>query len=160
MTYRTWVGSGYGFNRFRLDARQYISIGRKRSLAFQFLGEITNGDVAFHLLPFVGGQNLLRGYLKKRYRDKVAALVQAKYRADLFWRIGWVAFAGVGDVTSSVGNFGMGEPKISVGAGSRFKPTDDGVRLRLDFGAGRDGGGMYLTVLGAFFRRDHGGQTG
>jgi hypothetical protein len=103
------------------------------------------------MLPRLGGDKILRGYYKGRYRDKILAVVQAEVRIPVWWRFGVTAFAGAGDVADRPGRLRLADFKFSWGWGIRFKISPrEGTNLRMDVGYGKNGSGFYLTANEAF----------
>jgi hypothetical protein len=94
---------------------------------------------------------MLRGYAANRFRDQNFAGMQAEYRAHLFWRIGVVGFAGVGDVFKSTEDLQWETLKYSYGGGLRFMVNKkEKLNVRLDYGFGRDNSSFYLILTEAF----------
>ena len=75
-----------------------------------------------------------------------------EYRQYFWWKFGFVAFAGVGDVASDILHFSFSELKFSYGVGLRFKfSKTQKVNLRADLGFGNHGfGGIYFGVEEVF----------
>lgn len=93
----------------------------------------------------------MRGYHEGRYMDKQYLAAQAEYRAPLFWRIGTVAFAGLGEVAPSLDAFEINRIKPSYGLGMRVVINKaERVNIRLDYGWGKDTSGFYLEITEAF----------
>ncbi len=138
----TQIGD-YNYVNYTIDFRKFISIkNEKNVLGFQFFSVLTSGsDVPFYKLPQLGGDERLRGIENASlYRDKQSMYLQTEYRRDLFWRIGMVAFAGVGDVARNVGDFRVDEFKYVFGLGGRFAAVkDQKLNIRADFGLARGG---------------------
>lgn len=67
-------------------------------IAFQFLGQFTQGDVPVQMMPKLGGLMMLRGYLEGRYIDRNYMALQGEYRFPIISRWGGVLFYGIGDV--------------------------------------------------------------
>jgi outer membrane protein assembly factor BamA len=149
--YGALAGSDYSFSRVKVDIRKYVPAGADRVLVLQAFVLTTFGDVPFYKLALLGGDSLLRGYYKGRYRDKGLALVQAEYRVLVSERIGVVGFAGLANVFRRIGDF---EPKLikySLGTGLRYVINKrDGATLRLDLAWGRASFGLYATAQEAF----------
>ncbi len=146
-----WLGSALKFSQWQIDVRHYISKKEERVLALQAVVAGRAGNTPFNQLAFIGGGNLLRGYIDGRYRDEQAAVIQAEYRFPLFGRFGAVAFAGVGTVTDSWSNWQVDYLRPAAGVGVRFTILpDDKIRARLDYGIGQNSSGIYLTVGEAF----------
>jgi outer membrane protein assembly factor BamA len=147
---RMW-NSDFDFNRYILNFRQYFSAAKNHVLALQVYGNFVGGYPPFYELPALGGQNTLRGYFLGRYRDKQYVLTQAEYRTTVWWRIGIVGFAGVGDVVSRLALLQLSELKYSLGAGLRFAlDVEEKLNVRIDFGIGKNSTGIYFAVEEAF----------
>ena len=110
-----------------------------------------SGDGApFFDLCMFGQNNDLRGYDPGRYRDHTLAAVQVEYRRDLFWRIGAVAFAGVGGVAPSFDKFGS-NLLPAAGVGLRLKASKaHRVNASIDFAFGEDSHAFYFYIGEAF----------
>jgi outer membrane protein assembly factor BamA len=149
--YGALAGSDFSFSRFKLDIRKYISTGKDKVLVLQAFFLSTFGDVPFYKLGLLGGDSLLRGYYKGRFRDKALALVQAEYRVLISERIGVVGFAGLANVLPKFGVFEPDQLKYSIGTGLRYVINKrDGATLRLDLAWGRACFGLYATAQEAF----------
>jgi Omp85 superfamily domain len=145
------AGSDYSFTRVKLDARQYLPAGRAKVLVLQTFLLQTFGDVPFYKLALLGGDSLLRGYYKGRFRDKGLVLVQAEYRVLVSERIGIVGFAGLANVFAKLKDFEPRLIKYSLGTGLRYVINKrDGATLRLDLAWGRASFGLYATAQEAF----------
>jgi hypothetical protein len=95
---------------------------------------------------------MLRGYFAGRYRDNTFAMVQLEYRQFFWWKLGFVAFVGAGNVADEILNFGFSDLKYSYGAGLRLRFNEkQKVNLRVDMGFGNDGTkGIYFGIEEAF----------
>ncbi|MBN2192159.1 MAG: BamA/TamA family outer membrane protein [Polyangiaceae bacterium] len=142
------LGSDYRMSRTWLDYRRYFSLPVPDHVAaIQLLGRFSTGEVPFFSLARLGGERLLRGHFNGRYRDRQLLAVQIEYRLPLVWRLGAIAFAGVGDVARRLGRFEWTETKYSVGGGARLNVSKrDRVNMRADFGWGGDEYGAYVGV--------------
>lgn len=148
------LGSEYDFRRLVVDGRHFVPLGRNRVLALQAVGEFTAGDAPFDQMSLVGNSNYLRGFTRGRFRDRDLAAVQGEYRAPLWRRYGWVAFAGAGRVVP--------RPSALLGGLARTLPTYGvGVRrtlfansrsdIRVDYARAGDGqSGLYVALNEAF----------
>jgi outer membrane protein assembly factor BamA len=148
------IGSRYDFTRFRADIRRYYELSESNILAADVHVGIMDGTVPFHMLSLlgqIGERNLMRGYYQGRYRDKNMLSLQVEYRRFLWWRIGAVAFVGVGDVAAGLDEFTVETFKYSYGGGLRFQlDRKEKINLRLDFGLGKDVSGLYFAIGEAF----------
>ena len=69
----------------------------------------------------------------------------------IFSRIGFVAFAGIGEVANDYQDFRLVGFKYSYGVGARLKLNkEESLNLRADFGITEIGSGFYLTMHEAF----------
>ena len=145
------IGSDFGFTSWTVDLRRYLALQPDHVIALQLFGSFVTGDPPFYQYPALGGQNLMRGYFTGRYRDKTYVAGQIEYRQYFWRRLGFVAFAGVGDVAPALGDFALGDFKYSLGFGLRFKfNRAEKVNLRADIGFGRGTNGVYFGLEEAF----------
>jgi hypothetical protein len=149
--YRRAFGSTFSYDDVQLDARNFFEVLPSQVLAIQGAAEIISGTAPFQNLARFGGASLLRGYFEGQYRDNTSIALQAEYRIPLWWRIGAVAFAGIGQVAEKVIRWRTGEFKLAAGAGIRLVlNTEDRVALRIDVGYGENSTGLYITATEAF----------
>lgn len=149
--YQKAFGGSFDFNRYEADLRQYFAIQQTNVLAFQVFASFVRGNPPFNELSVLGGQRIMRGYYQGRYRDKNYLAGQAEYRRHLWRRLGFVAFAGLGDVESEMKDFRIKSAKFSGGFGLRFLFNQaEKVNIRADFGFGRNTSGVYFGVEEAF----------
>jgi len=151
--YPELFGTTHPHQSWRLDARKYFDLrnDRKSVLAFQFRLHATAGEIPFQEYALLGGREIMRGYYMGRFRDASAAQVQGEFRQHLFGRFGFTVFAATGEVWNRIQDFSLNNPKFAAGAGLRFNLNpDDPSNIRLDYGIGRHGGGLYVTIGEAF----------
>ena len=146
------MGSTYPYTKWIIDLRKYWTLGRDHLLFIQAYGKFLWGsEVPFRNMAMLGGDKLLRGYFKGRYRDHNMFLGQVEYHSPYIWRFSLVAFAGAGDVFHAAGTGQNIHIKPAGGIGERFKIFKDRrMNLRLDLAAGRNDHGIYLGILEAF----------
>lgn len=144
------LGGDWAFSKLKADLRSYLPLGSSSVLGFQLKLESVSGDVPFMALPKLGGESLMRGYLNGRFRDRVFAGAQAEARFPLSGRLGAAVFAGLGEVAGRVASLTLPGLKPSAGGGLRFRVSDEGNTIRLDFGFGRGSTGFYITANEAF----------
>jgi len=144
-------GSTFRFTNINALYQQYWEVKHKHVIALQAKSRFTFGDVPFLDLSTLGNDDILRGYPKNRFRDNHFIGTQLEYRFPLFWRLGGVTFAGVGDVYGPNSEFSFNNLKYSIGTGLRFvvNPSER-LNIRLDYGYGREGGYFYFMVAEAF----------
>jgi hypothetical protein len=149
--YRSAFGSDYSYNDVQIDLRNFFKTFSDHVIAVQGVGEFIDGSAPFQSLARFGGQNLMRGYYDGRYRDKDGVALQVEYRIPVWWRIGIVGFAGVAQVAERIGSFSMDRFWFAGGVGLRFAwNPKERVNLRLDYGAGNNSSGLYITMTEAF----------
>jgi len=128
---------------------------RKRNvLATQFVGQFGAGDIPFNALAQMGGEQLMRGYYRGRYRDQNYAALQLEYRMLPFSfakRWGASVFAGSGLVFPNFNDVSTDYLRWAIGAGPRFLlfPKKD-VYNRLDVAFTNEGMGFYFHIGEAF----------
>lgn len=145
------LGSDFDFSKFTLAGNIYRPLGPDTVVAgrLSFCG-VSDG-APFYDLCLYGASNDLRGYESGRYRDRAYWAAQVELRQHLFWRIGAVAFVGVGESMPTLTSFGEGKFLPAAGIGLRFRPLKKTpINLRIDYAIGRDSSGFYLGIAEAF----------
>jgi outer membrane protein assembly factor BamA len=145
-------GGSFNFIALKADVRHYLpGFIRSHAVAFQFLYQSATGNPPFYRYALIGGDSILRGYYKGRYRDKYLLVVQSEYRLPVWWKFGLVGFIGLGNVGPSLGRIDFRDLKYSLGAGLRFKLSPrEGANARMDFAFGKGSTGLYFTAGEAF----------
>ena len=148
------LGSAYAFRRLVVDGRHFVPLGGARVLAVQAVTELTGGNAPFDQISLVGSSNYLRGYARGRYRDLDLAAVQAEYRAPLWRKLGWAAFAGAGRIASTPSNLLASDARTlpSYGAGLRWTLfASSRSNIRVDYArGGSEQSGLYVALNEAF----------
>jgi outer membrane protein assembly factor BamA len=142
----------YSYTRVEVDLRKYLGRNPNEVLALQAYGSFMFGNPPFYALSALGGPSRMRGYFMGRYRDRHYLTTQAEYRKMFWWRLGFVAFAGTGEVFGSEGSgFRLSSLQWSVGGGLRvlFNKAER-VNLRIDLGIGKHTTGLYFQLEEAF----------
>jgi hypothetical protein len=133
------------FNYFRGGFRDQDVLAMRVSLCS------TSDDTPFFERCQFGSAHDLRGYPVGRYFDDAMYAAQIEYRAPLWWRLGAVAFAGVGSVASDFGDFGSADTLSGGGVGLRFLASkDQRLNVSLDYAWGRDESTFYVYIGEAF----------
>ena len=139
------LGSDYSYNRYNIDLREYYSLYEDHIIVFQAYANFIDGNAPFYRLSQFGGSNLMRGYFEGRYRDKHSIVFQSEYRKHIWYKFGFVAFGGIGQVAPRLSNFRLNQFKYSAGIGIRFMIDDaEKLNLRFDYGIGKDTSGFYM----------------
>lgn len=158
-----WLGSDFRYNSFSLDARKYINIVPKHTLALQLLINHNypqnNNKIPLRGLAQLGGTDLIRGYRQGTYQDNNLTAAQVEYRMPLWKFIGVVGFAGIGQVYEQSNHWKLDRFHTGVGAGIRFMISkQQRINFRIDYAVGLDKNsdvgkaqsGIYLFVGEAF----------
>lgn len=145
------LGSIRDFNRFELGLNGYHGLDKNSVLAWRASLCFSGGGTPFYQLCSFGQQSDLRGYQSGQYIDHAMYSVQAEYRRHLFWRVGAVAFAGVGEVSDSFYHMNTRNLLPAGGVGLRLQAsTTYKVNVRVDYAVGKDSDGLYFSVGEAF----------
>jgi len=148
-----------GTNEFMLSKfnfRKYLHLNPENLnvLALEFFSRIAWSDVPPMELSTLGGAELMRGFPEGRFRDRIAFFTQAEYRWQKFERIGFVFFAGAGEVSRSLEEFSFGDLKYGVGTGLRLKIVkSENLNIRFDYALGfgpENDRNFYLGISEAF----------
>jgi outer membrane protein assembly factor BamA len=151
MVYSKIFGSDLNFTKVTLDLRNFYPIGSKHLLALQVYSDLSWGSTPFQMMPALGGNEILRGYYKGRYRDKMMVSAQAEYRFPIYKWLKGAAFVSAGDVSSAIDEFKINEFKYSFGGGLRTRVNPFNVHLRFDAGFTQDRKpAFYFTASEAF----------
>ena len=151
MIYSDMFGSDFNYNMLTIELRQYRALKPDHVLAFQVYGQFAGGNTPFYQLPAVGGQNRMRGYFYGRYADQLFVTGQAEYRQYFWRRLGFVIFAGAGDVAPDWKTWKFRHLKFTAGAGLRIKFNEaEKINLRVDLAVGRQSSGVYFGLQEAF----------
>ncbi len=111
----------------------------------------TSSDTPFFERCQFGSSNDLRGYPVGRYYDDAMYAAQIEYRAQLWKRLGAVAFAGLGSVASSFGDLGSSDTLAAGGVGLRILASkEQRLNVSIDFAVGRDESAFYVYIGEAF----------
>lgn len=145
------LGSDYDFRSVQLESRRYFGAGGSRVFACRALLNYVDGQVPFQVLPALGGDSVLRGYFGGRFRDRSLAVLDVEYRQHVWWRLGFVAFAGAGQVARTPDKFALNDLHPAGGVGLRFRFIEaERLNLRIDLGWGEDDSGTYISLGEAF----------
>lgn len=139
-----------GFLRTTASYSRYDTLDPNVVLASHASLCMVSGQVPIFDLCMFGSGNDLRGYAVGRYQDKAMFAAQEEVRVHAFWRIGFVAFAGIGSVAPSVGKFQ--DMLVAGGAGMRVLVSKDyGVNVGLDGAINKDGEKSFYIQVGEAF---------
>ncbi len=149
--YGNATGSDFNFTLFNLDLRQFISFSGKSVLALQAISGLGSGAIPFRKLEQIGGSDMMRGYYAGRFTDKCLVAGQAEWRQFLFWRLGAVGFAALGQVAPGAADFCVDGFHYSWGGGLRFMLSKkEKLNLRIDYGTGASSNAFNVQLREAF----------
>jgi len=143
--------SDFAFTALKVDLRTYLAPAAGHVLALQAVLRLTSGDTPFYRLSMLGGDSLMRGYYKGRFRDKDMIVVQGEYRVALGGKFGLAGFAGLGHVFPRFEGLGLKSLKYSLGTGLRYSlDARAGSNIRMDMAWGVRSFGLYFTAQESF----------
>ncbi|GEO05339.1 membrane protein [Adhaeribacter aerolatus] len=148
------LGSEFNFVRHALDVRKFIPLRASQVLALQGLGKFHSGQVPFRELALMGGGGGgaeiggMRGFYEGRYRDRQMVALQAEFRQQVFSRVGFVVFAGAGEVSNKLSNFNTSNLRSAAGGGIRLMLNKkERLNIRIDYAVGSHGAsGLYFDI--------------
>lgn len=145
------LGAKSDFGRVEASLNGYHGLDARSVLAWRVSLCWTGGGAPFYQLCSFGQQSDLRGYQAGQYIDHAMYAVQAEYRRHLFWRLGAVAFAGIGEVSDSFWSMNTKDLLPAGGVGLRLLASKTyGVNVRVDYAKGKDSDGLYFSIGEAF----------
>jgi hypothetical protein len=143
--------SDYNYVNVVLNSRHFYPLLKNWTWANEVYFNFNGGEVPFRSTATLGGFRFLRGYYTGRFRDKNLVFYQTELRIPIYWRIGVVAFGGIGQVAPDLESFSMPEMKVSGGGGLRFLLSKrENANIRIDYGFTSEGGGLYM-IFGESF---------
>jgi hypothetical protein len=149
--FSTGLGGSFTFQTYRLKFNAYHSFDQNQVLAYNLFVCSTGGEAPFFGQCIFGLQDELRGYPAGRYIDKKMIATQAEYRRTVFWRVGMVMFAGLGEVAPSFSSFNGQSLLGSLGGGIRLNlSTKYHVNLRVDVAQGNNDHTFSMGIGEAF----------
>ena len=144
------LGSNRTYQTYTVAYNVYRKIGKGQVLAYRAMGCSASENAPFFDLCFFGRSDL-RGYTAGRFQNHRMFATQAEYRRELPWRLGIVAFGGVGGVAPGWNDFRFDKLLPAIGAGLRFKlDKKNHINYRIDVGYGRTGPTLTMSVTEAF----------
>jgi hypothetical protein len=151
------LGSKFQYDKATVEASAYFPLARSTVLAARISACATSKGAPFYDICLYGSRNDLRGYSTGQYRDPRMAAAQVELRQHLFWKVGAVAFGGVGGIwpgPNSFGarfNIGKGAVLPAGGAGLRFMASSQyKVNLAVDYAVGKNSNALYVRLGEAF----------
>lgn len=142
LVYNRYIGSNTNFYRAELDYRQYVSVGKRKVIAWTAQSKNVFGNVPITRMPMTGTAFDLRGYYMGQYRDKTSHILLVEYRhmfnsdSESTWgkilnRLGWVAWGGCGFMGNNPIKINGVLPNAGIGLRIEVQPR---MNIRLDYG--------------------------
>ena len=145
------LGSNRNYQTYSLSYSGFRSLGTKQVLAYNAYGCSVSETAPFFDICFYGARSTLRGYTAGEFQDRRLLAGQVEYRRELRYRLGFVAFGGIGGIAPEWDKFRFDKLLPAAGAGIRFKLNKlNHINYRADFGFGRNGYTVSLGVTEAF----------
>jgi len=142
------IGSDFDFFSLDGSAAHYLEVTPDLVLAAQGRVAAAAGDAPFFALPYI----TLRGFPGGKYLNDTTWQAQAELRWRAFWRIGVVAFAGVGQTAPNLRDFLDSDVLYSGGVGLRFVASEsERVNLGIDYARASDGDSAFYFRIGEAF---------
>ncbi|HTH51198.1 MAG TPA: BamA/TamA family outer membrane protein [Pyrinomonadaceae bacterium] len=145
------IGSNRTYQTYAVDYNGYRTIGEKQVIAYRGSVCSVSDNAPFFDLCFYGARGDLRGYTAGEFQDRRMFAAQAEYRRELKWRLGVVAFGGIGGIAPEWSHFRSDQLLPAAGVGLRFKvDKKNHINYRIDLGFGRGGHTVTMSVGEAF----------
>ncbi len=141
------------YQQISVDYRLYKTVFKKSVVALQLHSVFNSGDVPFRFMAILGGEDLMRGYFRGRFRDNNSLILQAEYRLPIYKLLGANFFMSTGQVAENLGAYNWNNFKASLGTGLRFKINKvENLGLRIDYAKSLDNrnGFFYFGVNEVF----------
>lgn len=160
-----WLLAGFGgrvfglensgdYDRYGLDLQRFVRLGQgPRVLTGRLYGEAVTGsidEVPFTQLPKLGGRDLLRGYPRDRFRDRVAAMGSVEYSWALSKLVSASTFVDVGRVYSSIDDLDLSGLRVGFGIGLEIH-TENTFIARGHIATSKDGGVFFNLAFDPVF---------
>jgi hypothetical protein len=140
----------FNFQRYEFDAQQYVPFDngyKVLAVASKVVLTDTDGNnaVPFYFMPDMGGQQRLRGFRERRFRDNNSIFVSAEYRWEAWWALDVAVFGDAGKVAARRSDIDLKHLEGTFGLGFRFH-SKKAFTFRLDLAHSREG---FLPIFGA-----------
>lgn len=153
VTFNQGVGrsSDLRYTITRLNLRHYLNIFKKRILVLRMLVESIDPvghtpNVPFYLRTFLGGEDDLRGYRRRRFVDNDLALVSVEYRYPVWIKLDAFLFLDEARVFESITkDFDLADWRYSAGGGLRVR-NDESLILSMQVAFSDEGTRFYLQL--------------
>jgi hypothetical protein len=132
----------FSFQQYEAEGVQIVPLVPSRNWVLAFHGWLVGSStsdgntVPVYLMPALGGDNTLRGYVNYRYHDRSLLLASAESRWAVWEHLEVAAFFDAGNVAPNVGDLNLS--KTSVGVGVRVH-SHTATFGRLDLAHSKEG---------------------
>jgi outer membrane protein assembly factor BamA len=149
---REGIGSDRSYEKYNMAYNFYHQLENSSVLAWRTTGCVIGGNAPLYDLCMFGGEDdRIRGYVGGQYRDDVSLTTQLEYRWKVRGKWGMVAFAGVGQVASSLSDMNTDNILPSYGIGVRYMASEaERINLGIDYARGKGDGAWYFRISEAF----------
>lgn len=144
MFFPKFFGNTAAFARTSVKACYYHSLWRGAHVAGEVKGDFNYGKPAWTMLAKLGGSHEMRGYYPGRYRDNNMLMAQVELRQKIWYKLGCVAWGGVGSVFKDGKVLDHVLPNYGFGMRWEFRKK---MNVRFDYGFGRKGQSAFSLGL-------------
>lgn len=150
-SYPEFLDNAYVSNKITLDYNHFFEMKNKRDIiGTRLYAGVGIGDLNFNQ-QFIIGNNDIRGYTQGKYRGDQIIALQGEYRFNPYKKLGFVGFAGVASVFSTLNESDNGKVLPAIGTGFRYNVfPKNHLNVGMDFAAGIGDWGIYFKIGEAF----------
>lgn len=143
--------SNYHFYSGSLDLRAYYPLFENHVICGQILSQNTSDTPPFQLMPKQGGPFIMRGYANGRFIDKQFLATQMEYRSPFWMKLGFAAFASLGNSYKNFRDFDLSNTHFTYGTGIRLNISKANMlNIRGDIAFSKEGHTIYFKVGESF----------
>lgn len=144
--------SKHTYTESLIDVRKYFSFKNTQFIGFQFVGNLSAGDVPLRELPRLGGNQIMRGMIQGRYRDKNTIAFQSEYRKSLNRFLKIAVFGSSGIVSNQIRDISIHDAHYGYGIGLRILVNKKkNLYSRIDIARSSEGNtAFYFKLMDAF----------
>jgi outer membrane protein insertion porin family len=140
-------GGDFNFNKYTVEDRQYLKVGRDHVMAFKVALGYADGHMPDSGKFAVGGADTLRGYEDDQFKGDKMLTATAEYRFPIAKKVQGVVFTDIGKAWDGEG-YKLDDLEASAGVGVRV--TTPIGPIRIDYAQGSEGGKTHFSFGGQF----------
>lgn len=140
-------GGDFNFNKYTVEDRQYLKVGRDHVMAFRVMMGYADGKMPESGKFAVGGADTLRGYNDDQFKGDKMLTATAEYRFPIAKKVQGVVFTDIGKAWDGEG-YKLDDLEASAGVGVRV--TTPIGPIRIDYAQGSNGGKTHFSFGGQF----------